>query len=59
MNCPACLAKDTIKWTPPVYACRECGHEVTVREYEREIAGAYDRWFGSPPELTIDKSEPR
>jgi len=49
MNCPACFALDSIKWEPPRYACLVCGHELTKREYQREIESDYDRWLADPP----------
>ena len=50
MNCPACDAKNSMRWTPPTYTCRECDHELARREYDRAIGGDWDKFLSEPPE---------
>lgn len=50
MNCPACNAKDTMKWVPPGYECWECGYELTRRDLQRELESDWDNWLAAPPE---------
>ena len=54
MRCPACDVHGCVKWTPPVYTCQKCGHELTRREYSREVEGDWDRFLASPPEEAHD-----
>ena len=49
MNCPACNAKNSMRWTPPRYTCEECGHELTGREYDRGVQSDWDAFLASPP----------
>ena len=55
MECPLCLGENNMHRTmhDGAVACRKCGHEMTPREYNREVENDYDRWLASPPEETV------
>ena len=54
MDCPACNTTNMMRWMPPRYECRECGHELAKREYQREVENDWDNWLASPPDSFVD-----
>jgi len=58
MDCPKCLGKSTVGWRSigeNVLLCSRCGHEITSREYRREIEGDWGLYFASLPEEVTDQ----
>jgi hypothetical protein len=51
MNCPTCNAANSVRWVPPRYKCRECGHDLTRRKYERGVLHDWGRFLPVPPEV--------